>query len=243
LANQLCGAWGNDGNNAYIARNKIVGFPVAITLGGTGGPLNNSTVENNLIILKAGGEDGGYSRAIVMGNADNTNNIIRNNSVYVEPQTGGSFGNAASETVTTRGAGHTVVSNAVHNANTLGGNTCFLYEGEPALALTEADNNTCHYSDGASGSFANGQSLTQWKSSTLWDDDSTVARPGFANPPIDLSLGSASASAADSGHPTRSAPSDILGASRVGPPDIGAFEYSGGAAPPLSVPAAPVLLP
>jgi hypothetical protein len=225
-AHDNCKAWagtstGGGIHDSTISNNYFVGFPHAIHLNEATG----NTVENNVIVLQAHAQaSASYGIEIADLTASNT---IRNNVIYATPQPVGGDPTTGIKVSRSQPAGNTnVVSNIVHMANNMGSNyNCFTYGDTSTNTLRVVDNNICFYSNGASGTFANGQSLSAWQISG-WDMNSLEEDPMFTSPLDYLTLSSGSP-AINAGHSTLSATTDFLGYPRDSNPDIGAYEYQG----------------
>jgi hypothetical protein len=184
-------------------------------------------IENNVIINDQGtflNAIAAPNRAAGNGDAETERVIIRNNSIYMSSGGGEAIvvngeGN--------QGTGHVVVNNAIHydgNANSF---NC-LNLTSAVTAFNEVDNNICYRPNSPSSNWeASYGSLASWQNSTGFDTNSSTSDPGFKNPANDdLSAIDQFAQMVDSGHPTLSSLSDILGQNRDSIPDIGAYEWA-----------------
>jgi hypothetical protein len=145
---------------------------------------------------------------------------IRNNSIYIGPDSGGVGIKLGEE-----GSGHRLVSNAIFYA---GKNrwTC-LEASLPASAYAAVGHNIC-----AAPAIPNadwemqGGRLHDWHAKTGLGMASQAIDPGFrsSSAPHDLSAANADSAIVGGGDPVHSSPYAIDGAKRDGAPDAGAFE-------------------
>ncbi len=172
------------------------------------------TIENNVIVQQQG--FGGVGIAVPdiapgAGDGAIADVTIRNNSLAITTGTG---------IRVSAGTGHTIVSNAIRATAATGGWNCF------ELPLTAGsylaiDYNLCGF---GAGEWANGfGTLPTWQGQG-WDAHSRALDPGFASDTL-LTPASAASATVDAGHPTLSAPRDLLGNVRSAPPDAGAYEW------------------
>ncbi len=221
------GCWGIAVDNGYseaegftnviIRGNKVrnVGN-LAIGLGACA----NCLIENNIIFHE---QNFGITAIAApdrdLGTSDlpQDNIIVRNNSIYLGPNSGGT-----AISVSDMGDHHQIVGNAIAYAGTSSSFNC-LNAPLGATAYDAIDYNVCGFS---AGEWADGVgNLTAWRA-LGWDTHSHAGDPGFADPSHgDLSAASASARMVDNGHPTLSSPGDIDGHPRDARPDVGAYEF------------------
>jgi hypothetical protein len=184
------------------------------------GACANCVIENNVIIHE---QNFGITaiaapdRSLGSGDLPQDNIIVRNNSIYIGP---GSGGTAIS--VREMGDDHQIVGNAIAYTGASSSFNCLRADLGPT-AYDAIDYNVCGF---GAGEWADGSGgLSAWQA-LGWDTHSQAAAPGFADPAHgDLSAASASARIVDSGHPTLSSPIDIDGRLRDARPDVGAYEF------------------
>jgi hypothetical protein len=181
-------------------------------------------IENNVVIHE---QDFGITaiaapdRDLGSGDLPQDDIIVRNNSIYIGPDSGGT-----AISVRDMGDNHQIVGNAITYAGTSSSFNCLRADLDPA-AYDAIDYNLCDFPNASEAEWANGaNSLSDWQTATGFDTHSLQADPGFANPSNgDLSAASGSAQMVDNGHPTLSSPIDIDGNVRDAQPDAGAYEF------------------
>lgn len=207
--------------NVVIRGNQVFNLGrVSIGLNGCQG----CTIEDNVIVQEQDGFDAMGISVPVRDRGDNdqagSDVVIRNNSILMNGSNhlGVNFGE--------EGTGHKSVNNVVQYTGT-GRFDCFLYS-SPVDSYDVIDNNLCYAPDASEFSWEdNTRDLTEWQSSTGFDQASSIADPMFTSvtgPDYDLSASSDDSPMVDNGHPSESSPQDIDGNERDADPDIGAYE-------------------
>lgn len=145
---------------------------------------------------------------------------IRNNSIYF-----GAQANGIGIRLNGEGDQHAVVSNAIQYDGS-GDFDCFDAD-LPANSYRVFDHNLCHMPNTLLGEWVqNVGDLSDWQSSTGFGMQSISMAAGFLNPENgDLSPSSATSNLVNRGHVSESTPQDVLGVTRDGQPDIGAYEW------------------
>ncbi|MEM1203042.1 MAG: right-handed parallel beta-helix repeat-containing protein [Acidobacteriota bacterium] len=150
--------------------------------------------------------------------------VIRNNSIYIGAESGGTGIRLNGE-----GSGHVLASNAIHYAGTSASFNCQDTD-LPSSAYLDIDHSLCFHPSAPAAEWAHGMgSLLDWQTASGFDGNSNGIDPGFTDPEAwDLVPSGENAATVDSGHPTLSSPVAIDGAPRDGQPDAGAFEWGVG---------------
>ncbi len=221
------GCWGIAVDNGYdtaegfthvIIRGNMVRNVGNMAIGV--GACADCLIENNVIIHE---QNFGVTaiaapdRSLGSGDLPQDNIIVRNNSIYLGPNGGGT-----AISVCDMGDNHQIVGNAVTYAGVNSSFNCWRATLDPT-AYDEIDYNVCgfgagEWSDGIGG-------LSAWQA-LGWDTHSQATDAGYADPSHgNLAAASASARIVDSGHPTLSSPTDIDGHLRDARPDVGAYEF------------------
>ena len=221
------GCWGiavDDGyNEAEGFTNVIIRGNVVRNVGNIAigvGACADCLIENNVIIHE---QNFGVTaiaapdRSLGTGDLPQDHIIVRNNSIYIGPNSGGT-----AISVGDMGDHHQIVGNAIVYAGATSSFNCLSAPLGPT-AYDAIDYNVCGFS---AGEWADGSGgLSAWQA-LGWDIHSQAGDPGFADPTHgNLSAASASARMVDSGHPTLSSPTDINGHMRDARPDVGAYEF------------------
>ncbi|MCG8461737.1 MAG: right-handed parallel beta-helix repeat-containing protein [Holophagales bacterium] len=184
-------------------------------------------IENNIVIQ----ENPFNSRAIAAPDRARAPNdhpmdavVVRNNSIYIGADSGGTAIRLNGE-----GSGHVLASNAVYYAGSSSSFNCQDTD-LPAGSYVDIDYNLCFRPFAPGAEWAHGMgSLQQWRAASGFDGHSSETDPGFADPVAgDLSPSGESAATVDSGHPTLSSPEAMGGVPRDDQPDLGSFEWGVG---------------
>jgi hypothetical protein len=221
---------------AVIRGNRVINVG-GIGISATACP--NCVIENNVIVEEQATDDFTAIKIPDRGRKSidmpDTNATIRNNSIYFSPAvTGGSLGIYLGD----EGTGHVVVNNALHYSGTAGGVSGFDLN-LPVASYAAVDNNIFYSPNSPSSKWegSTSKTLTQWRSATPFDVNSSPHNPLFtspASPNFDFTI-PAGSPAVDKGNIVYASTMDITGQKRDGFPDIGAYEYIvGGAVPPAA---------
>jgi hypothetical protein len=230
------GCWGMDLSNGGYG--TPIYFRHTVISGNTfvnGGNLALSVVscpgcviENNLIINEWNGAGMGIAApasAARTSPADdvNTNNIIRNNTIYYGPNAANGMRGIV---VGTEGTGHIIANNTVYYAATSSKwqNSCYAY-GLPLSSYSFINNNSC-YSAYTGYRWENTQgSLSAWQTyaqSFGFDTASFTGDPQFTAVGTDFTP-AAGSPLIGAGNATYGSATDITGKTRSIPPSIGAY--------------------
>jgi hypothetical protein len=228
------GCWGIAVDNGY---GSAEGFTNVVIAGNTVrnvgnlaigvGACANCTIENNVIV-----HDQSFGitaiaapdRSSGPGDLPQDNIIVRNNSIWIGPDSGGT-----AISVGEMGDDHVIVSNAIHYAGTSSSFNCLNVD-LPLTAYQEIDHNICHFPSAPGAEWSHGYGtqpdpLSAWQA-TGFGQQSQMTGPGFADPAaFDLSAASESVPMVDTGHPILSSPIELHGLSRGALPDVGAYEW------------------
>ncbi len=224
---------------------------------GGDGIISNASIENNVLY------DNGYTAASAINCDGVQNSVIRNNLLYNNHAAGislfdmdgaaGSKNNVVvNNTIVMASDGRWAIN--IKNGST--GNTLL-----NNILLNNGSNGAINIaSDSLSGLHSNynvvkdrfspddggsTESLADWRSQTGQDKNSIIASPSqvFANAGANDYRLSSSSPAINAGTSTNAPATDILGHSRVGAVDIGAYEYGGTATTPPTTPTNPPSTP
>ena len=150
-----------------------------------------------------------------------TNITIRNNSIYVGPDSGGVGIKVAEE-----GSGHRVVSNAIYYAGKE--RWSCLDVSLPTSSYDAVGHNVCGAPNISGFDWdMKGGALESWRAKTSLGSGSRQSDPGFKSmqAPHDLSAADANSAMLGAGDPEHSSDSGIAGKNRGETPDAGAFQH------------------
>lgn len=144
---------------------------------------HNCIVENNLIIHE---QDTHRNTAISSatrprsGDAINTGNVYRNNSIYNSSNKQNNGG-----IIVNHGKNNIITGNAIYYSGNSDTWSCFKF-GQSVTdrsAYSEIDNNICAYPNAKGGVWANSYStLTEWQQASAFDKNSKNVKPDFISP-------------------------------------------------------------
>ncbi len=226
------GCWGIAVDTGYSSaeefRNVVIRNNTVINVGNLGIGLNacqDCLIENNVVIMDQG--FGGTAIAAPNRERDDsdlpmTRMTVRNNSIFIGSQSGGTGIRLGGE-----GTAHVLASNAIYYSGS-GSFSCFELDLDVS-AYDAVDHNLCYSPNSGDAQWVDGVGdLNAWQTSSSFDLTSLVSDPGFTSitgPGYDLSAASAPSPLVDNGHPTQSSPEDLEGLPRDASPDIGAYEH------------------
>lgn len=206
--------------NTVIRNNRIINVgPVSIGVTSC----SSCLIENNVIVQEQplnGRHIAAPNKKRASDDLPMTNITIRNNSIYVGPDSGGVGIKLAEE-----GQGHRVVSNAIFYAGT--SRWACLDVSLPASSYEVVGHNVCAAPNfpGSDWEMKDG-SLTTWQAKTSLGSGSQQNDPGFKSirSPYDLSAKSGASAMLGAGDPEHSSDADPTGKKRGQTPDAGAFQ-------------------
>lgn len=207
--------------NIVIRNNRIINVgPVSIGLNSC----SHCLIENNVIVQEQplnGRHIATPNRKRAQDDLPMTHVTIRNNSIYVGPDSGGIGIKLAEE-----GTGHRVVSNAIFYAGTK--RWSCLDVSLPASSYEAVGHNVCDAPNLSGFDWEmKGGSLSDWRTKTSLGAGSQQSDPGFKSMQSshDLSAASANSAMVGAGDATHSSGSDTAGNKRGATPDAGAYQH------------------
>ncbi len=231
--NALSSCWGIAVDGGYSEAesftNVLIQSNSIINVGRVGiglGSCDNCVVENNIIsnhqefpiraILAP-------DRNLAANDLPLDNISIRNNSIFINNSSA-----STAITVSTMGANHLIVSNAISYTGNSNSFNCFDTD-LPSSSYLDINNNLCYTPNAPNAEWSNHfGNLSQWQISSGFSINAIEMNPGYFNPENNsLWAQDQQASIVNTGHSTLSSACDYNCRPRGANPDIGAYEWVG----------------